>query len=188
MILSDLHLGKTGHFRKYGIAVPQNLYKEDLQRLVATITATRANRLIIVGDLFHSESNLELELFRRWRDDLPEVAIDLIKGNHDILVPQWYENTGITVHEEALLINRFLFQHDPGEITDTGNFSFSGHIHPGVRIRGAARQALHFPCFYFGASQCILPAFSHFTGTQRMRPAEGDQFFAIVENTVLKVA
>ena len=30
LILSDLHLGKTGHFRKAGIAVPQAVYKEDL--------------------------------------------------------------------------------------------------------------------------------------------------------------
>ena len=31
LLLSDLHFGKTGHFRKEGIAVPQDIYKEDLQ-------------------------------------------------------------------------------------------------------------------------------------------------------------
>ena len=34
LIVSDLHFGKTGHFRKSGIAVPQSVYEEDLQRLV----------------------------------------------------------------------------------------------------------------------------------------------------------
>ena len=34
LIVSDLHFGKTGHFRKSGIPVPQTIYKEDLQRLV----------------------------------------------------------------------------------------------------------------------------------------------------------
>ena len=34
LIVSDLHLGKTGHFRKAGIAVPQSVFKEDLQHLL----------------------------------------------------------------------------------------------------------------------------------------------------------
>ena len=37
LLVSDLHFGKTGHFRKSGIAVPQAVYKEDLQRLVHLI-------------------------------------------------------------------------------------------------------------------------------------------------------
>ena len=39
LILSDLHFGKTGHFRKAGIAVPQQVYKEDLQRLISLLIA-----------------------------------------------------------------------------------------------------------------------------------------------------
>ena len=31
LILADLHFGKTGHFRKSGIGVPQTIYREDLQ-------------------------------------------------------------------------------------------------------------------------------------------------------------
>ena len=31
LIIADLHIGKTGHFRKSGIPVPQNVFKEDLQ-------------------------------------------------------------------------------------------------------------------------------------------------------------
>ena len=87
LILSDLHFGKTGHFRKAGIAVPQDVYKEDLQRLVSTIQHFRANQLIIVGDLFHSHLNKELEWFRRWRSDLSSLKIQLIKGNHNIHHP-----------------------------------------------------------------------------------------------------
>ena len=37
LVVSDLHIGKTGHFRKAGIAVPQSVFKEDLQRLVSLI-------------------------------------------------------------------------------------------------------------------------------------------------------
>ena len=37
LILSDLHLGKSGHFRKAGIAIPQNILQEDLFRLLSEI-------------------------------------------------------------------------------------------------------------------------------------------------------
>ena len=59
LIVSDLHFGKTGHFRKSGIPVPQNIYKEDLQRLVSQIQHFNASHLIVVGDLFHSVANKE---------------------------------------------------------------------------------------------------------------------------------
>jgi len=62
LIISDLHFGKTGHFRKSGIAVPQGVYKEDLQRLVSQIQYFQPSQLIIVGDFFHSQLNKELEL------------------------------------------------------------------------------------------------------------------------------
>ncbi|MFI5157122.1 MAG: metallophosphoesterase, partial [Chitinophagales bacterium] len=49
LIVADLHLGKTGHFRKEGIAVPQSVYKADLQRLISQLYLFKAERLIIVG-------------------------------------------------------------------------------------------------------------------------------------------
>ncbi|HEX5655055.1 MAG TPA: metallophosphoesterase, partial [Chitinophagaceae bacterium] len=97
LIISDLHFGKTGHFRKAGIAIPQNVYKEDLQRLVSLLQYFQPGQLIITGDLFHSKANKELELFKKWRQDLSALPIHLVKGNHDILQDQWYEEAGITV-------------------------------------------------------------------------------------------
>ena len=37
LILSDLHIGKSGHFRKNGIGIPQNMLSEDMHRLFAEI-------------------------------------------------------------------------------------------------------------------------------------------------------
>ena len=47
LIVSDLHFGKTGHFRKSGIAVPQSVYKEDLQRLVNLLHHFRPQQLLM---------------------------------------------------------------------------------------------------------------------------------------------
>ncbi len=190
LILSDLHLGKTGHFRKSGIAVPQNVYKEDLQRLFSLIQFFKPAELIIVGDLFHSRENKELDLFKKWRSDLSPVAFHLVKGNHDILPAAWYQSADITVTENELNQHPFSFIHDPLEqptIGEEEKYYFTGHIHPGVSIRGMAKQSLHFPCFYFTETYCILPAFSRFTGTVSVPAKKGDHVFAIVENSIIKV-
>jgi metallophosphoesterase superfamily enzyme len=98
LIVSDLHFGKTGHFRKSGIAVPTDVYKEDLQRLWQQIQYFKPDSLIIVGDLFHSRANLEHSWFKRWRQDMPMVDMHLVIGNHDILHPDDYSDMGLTVH------------------------------------------------------------------------------------------
>ena len=166
LVISDLHFGKTGHFRKSGIPVPQHVYKEDLQRLFNQVQFFKPQKLIVVGDLFHSDANKELELFKKWRLDLPGLDIQLVKGNHDILIADWYTQAEINVITENLVVKNFCFRHDfsSSASDQLSYYTFSGHIHPGIRLNGLARQSLRFPCFYFTESYCILPAFSRFTG------------------------
>ena len=188
LIVSDLHFGKTGHFRKSGIAVPQAVYKEDLQRLVHGIQYFQPRQLMVVGDLFHSRQNKELELFQRWRHDFPDLHIHLIKGNHDILHDSWYQQCGIHVTEDELQLGCFRFRHDLDEVAAHDNaYFFSGHIHPGVRIKGAAKQSLSFPCFYFAKAFCVLPAFSRFTGIALVQPDYEENVFAIVNDHIVQL-
>lgn len=192
LIVSDMHFGKTGHFRKAGVAVPQSVFKEDLQRLVDQLQYFQPATLIIVGDLFHSDANKELELFLKWRNDLPQLNIELVKGNHDILKPAWYTAANIAVNQPVLTIHEFCFQHDfgkclPGVEKKNDHYLFSGHIHPGVRISGLGKQSLRFPCFYFTPEYCVLPAFSKFTGVAIIDPQEHEHVFAIVNNSLIKI-
>jgi DNA ligase-associated metallophosphoesterase len=189
LIISDTHFGKTGHFRKSGIPVPQNVYKDDLQRLISQVQYFKPQQLIVVGDLFHSVANKELDLFQRWRSNLSALHIHLVKGNHDILKREWYTSTSIEVANDHLSIANFCFVHDiqqacePSEHTD---YYFSGHIHPCVSVSGLGRQSLKFPCFYFGKEFAILPAFGKFTGTALIEPNKTDSVFAILPSNVLK--
>jgi DNA ligase-associated metallophosphoesterase len=188
LIVADLHVGKTGHFRKEGIGVPQQIFKDDLHRLLSQILFFKAERLIIVGDLTHSVENKEMGLFRRWRKDFPSLYVHLVKGNHDILDDKWYRETEITVNAGQYLEKSFLFIHDilePGLKATKGQYIFSGHLHPGISIRGRGRQALHFPCFYFANNHCVLPAFSRFTGTYQVDPKEDEKAFAIIEKEIV---
>jgi len=198
LIVSDLHFGKTGHFRKSGIAIPASVYTEDLQRLVLQIQYFQPSQLIIVGDMFHSLANKEMDLFLKWRNDLSGLRIQLIRGNHDILTSQWYARAGIDVSRLCFSRSPFQFIHDisdtqqelpEGEKTGTAisGYSFSGHIHPGIRLHGAGRQSLHFPCFYFRKTYAVLPAFSRFTGISLIRPVTGDEVFAIVDQALIRI-
>ncbi|MBD0332934.1 MAG: ligase-associated DNA damage response endonuclease PdeM [Chitinophagaceae bacterium] len=185
LIISDVHFGKTGHFRKAGIAVPQTVFKEDLQRLLDVIKFFNAQKLFIVGDLFHSGANLELELFKRWRNDIASLYVYLIKGNHDILQKQWYADADIALTKDELLIGSICFTHN--KCKQHEYFTFCGHLHPGIVMHGLGKQSLRFPCFYFSNEHCILPAFSKFTGLTKIEPNRKDSVYAIVENKLLKV-
>ena len=112
LIVSDLHLGKTGHFRKEGIAVPQAVYKDDLHRLFHIIQYYKPEQLIIAGDMFHSKMNKEVDQFTRWRNDVSHLHIHLIKGNHDILLDGHYSTAGITISHQFLHVDKFCFVHD----------------------------------------------------------------------------
>lgn len=186
LIVSDLHFGKTGHFRKSGIPVPQNVYKEDLQRLISLLNYFKPEQLIVVGDFFHSHENIELDWFKKWRNDLSYLKILLVKGNHDILKNDWYQQAGIEVIEKELLIQPFLFTHDKC-IDNQDVYTFCGHIHPGIYLSGLGKQGVRLPCFYFAKDRCILPAFSRFTGIALIEPAKNENVFAIVENKLVQM-
>jgi len=174
LLVSDLHFGKTGHFRKNGINVPAAVYKEDLQRFIHLIAFFKPKKIIAVGDLFHSKANQEIDQFAAMRADFPELEFLLVKGNHDILSDELYAQLHIQTHHEKLSIGHFDFVHDAAMIDkldkvddavmknksnlmhDAGmmeqfsnqqRFCFTGHLHPAVRIKGAGKQQLQFPCF-----------------------------------------
>ena len=61
LILSDLHIGKTAHFRRHGIPMPDDILQKDLLRLEELISHFEVKTLLIVGDLFHAETNTDMK-------------------------------------------------------------------------------------------------------------------------------
>ena len=190
LVLSDLHWGKTGHFRKNGIAVPTEIAREDLHRLTQQITHFNPEQVIIVGDMFHSRANRELDQWLRWRNDFSSLAFTLIKGNHDILASDWYKEARIQVFNNQWLHPPFTFVHDAADVVSAGveeNITISGHLHPGVAVTGKGKQSLRFPCFYFARPHFYLPAFSYFSGMAMVQPKKSQEVFAIVNDAVMKI-
>ena len=188
LLLSDLHLGKSGHFRKNGIGIPQNIFKEDMQQLLSLIQYFKPKYVLIIGDFFHSHANKEHDFFLRWKKGIAYVNFQLVLGNHDVLNEQWYRDAGISLYEEKLILNQFCFMHDADISALPGNsYTFCGHIHPAVKLSGAGKQSLTLPCFYFSKYHAVLPAFGNFTGTHIVSPKKYDSVYIIAENKVMKI-
>ncbi|UCJ07754.1 ligase-associated DNA damage response endonuclease PdeM [Chitinophaga pendula] len=187
LIVSDLHLGKSAHFRKAGIAVPANIIQEDLYQLQQLITRYCPQRVIVVGDMFHSSTNNDVEYFRLWRRQFLQLRIELVKGNHDILPAALYASLSVQLHDE-LTIGNIRFIHEPCDEGDGEVYTFSGHIHPGMAVSGQGRQRLRLPCFYFGRHCAVLPAFGKFTGLAMITPEEDETVFVIANKDVIQVS
>ncbi len=184
MIISDLHFGKVQHFRKEGLAVPSAAVYKNWQKLFSLLNRSGLKQVVFLGDLFHSDWNHEWKDFSYLLEQFPELNFKLILGNHDKLDESWYQMSRLEALEEMEL-GPYHFSHEPQE---TEAYNLCGHIHPSVRLKGAGRQGIKLPCFYFGKKQGILPAFGQFTGTHKIKVKKDDQVFVISDKEVIQVS
>lgn len=185
--MADLHLGKARHFRRAGIPVPQGVADATWDRLISLLVDFQPERILFLGDLFHSEYNREWEELGALARQFAPSTFELVRGNHDLLTDRDYKRAHIHLHEDHHREGPFLFTHHPLPVTPEGTYNLAGHLHPCVHLRGKARMRTRLPCFYFGAQHGILPAFGQFTGSKSIRPKEGDQVFVIAEERVIRM-
>lgn len=158
---------------------------ENLERLSNLILNNPVNRVIILGDLFHSVYNNAWLLFERFLNHFKSTQFDLVMGNHDILENSNYQMDNLRMMGEQLDLGPFCLTHHPTK--SEHSYNICGHIHPSVYLKGQARQGMKLPCFYFSENQAILPAFGSFTGSAKITATEKDDIFAIADRTIFKV-
>ncbi|QYA25031.1 ligase-associated DNA damage response endonuclease PdeM [Gramella sp. MT6] len=183
LLVADVHLGKVSHFRKHGSAVPLKATSENFIKLDQLRKEFDPEHIVFLGDLFHSSMNLEWNMFEEWIASIDN-RVHLIVGNHDIISPLKYQTLGISIFPEVK-VSGFHLTHHPTETP--GHFNICGHIHPGIKMKGAGKQSLKLPCFFRSSNQMILPAFGEFTGNYIMEPEEGDRVFAITGKEVILI-
>lgn len=183
LVVADLHLGKAAHFRKHGVPVSAKVHHSDLQRLTDALHRYCPQTIVFLGDLFHSEQNAEWDDFISWSNANPQIAQILVRGNHDVLHEEAYAPTLLQLKAEWET-GPFHFTHEPQE---TVGYNLAGHIHPGVRLHGVARQHMTLPCFCFSRKGGLLPAFGNFTGCYQIRPRKGDHIFPVASSSVVSL-
>lgn len=189
LLLADLHLGKSTHFRKHGIPVPNASKQQNWILLHQLFRMARLEEVIFLGDLFHSDYNKDWEVFGELLALYPKLKFSLVSGNHDILDQNHYRRIGLELHPENLRLDPFLLTHEPVENEQNEDlYNLAGHIHPGVKLHGKGKQSHRAACFYFGKLGGILPAFGSFTGLHTLNVQKEDRVFVIADDKVIPIA
>lgn len=187
LIVADVHLGKGAAFRRAGVAVPSGGTQADLARIDALIAHTQAQRLLVLGDLFHTHLSADepaVAAIDAFRARHAALRIEAIRGNHDRGIERLPAHWNIVWHLGSRHEPPFVFAHEPAP--DARGYVLSGHIHPVLKLR-ARHDALRLPVFWFGAAAAddgqggigVLPSFGAFTGGHPVQPAAGDQVIAV---------
>lgn len=185
LIVADIHLGKATHFRKHGMALPVQSSEKDYEVLQKLIVKFQPEKIFFLGDLFHSDYNAEWNRFESFRTQNSTVSFVLIKGNHDILPLKKYAECNVEVinnflHENILLLHE-------SDATNNKAFILSGHIHPGIKLKGKGKQTLSLPCFYQKENELILPAFGALTGLYFIQPEKKEAVYVVAANEVVRL-
>ncbi|MFO1499358.1 MAG: ligase-associated DNA damage response endonuclease PdeM [Verrucomicrobiota bacterium] len=189
LFVADVHFGKDATFREHLRWVPPGTTTDDLARLRGLLFRYAVDRLVILGDAFHSESAQEDQTFhelRTWRASLDATVI-LIEGNHDRRAKAIANELNFEQPEPDFSLPPFDLRHRP-TTASSKRYVLCGHLHPVVTARGLARQRLQLRCFWASSFQCVLPAFGGFTGGYPIRPAPDDRVILIADGKVLAAA
>lgn len=188
LFVADVHLGKVESFRAQGVPVPRGATQSTLERLSALLLATDAKRLVVLGDLLHARWALEpatLDPLRNWRDAHRHLACLLIRGNHDDHAGDPPADLDIQTVDAPWRLGPFALCHEPMQVEDA--YALAGHTHPAVRLNGRGGDSLRLPCFRFGPTGAVLPAFGDFTGGMLFEPNPGERLFAIAQERVFEL-
>ncbi|MGF1555380.1 ligase-associated DNA damage response endonuclease PdeM [Paucihalobacter sp.] len=180
LVLADIHIGKSTHFQKHGIAIPNTIFRNDLNKLEMLIHHFNPQKIIVVGDMFHAENNSEIQQFKDWKTQNSDVQFVLIKGNHDRYYHSIYKDLDVEIMQNELTWEGITFIHNLEHYRVEG-CTVSGHLHPGIYLKAKARQHIKLPCFAIGKQHLILPAFSEFTGLNARLDSHSFKFFAFTE-------
>lgn len=184
LIVSDVHVGKAGHFAANGLPIPLLAFKENCWNLAVLYDQYCPERVLFLGDLFHSRRNAEWDFFHDFNQNYPALKNVLIRGNHDSLADHLYTDLGLTLVDE-LEEGPFRMVHEPEE-GKSERYRLCGHIHPAVRLRGGT-DSMRLPCFWFGKFEGVMPAFGSLTGMHRVKPKKGDEVYVTTGQKVVSV-
>ena len=188
LLIADAHIGKAVSFRKLGVPVPGGTTGETLRRLDALLQATGAQHIVFLGDLLHSVRARAPETVgavARWRAAHPGLQLTLVRGNHDSHAGDPPADWGVQCVNEPFACAGLALCHHPD--TAAKAYVLAGHVHPAAIVGGRTRERLRLPCFHFGATVGVLPAFGEFTGMHTLPQGPQDRVYVTTGDVVREV-
>lgn len=186
LLVCDMHLGKSETFQSLGIPIANQVNQATIDRLHQLCLLLKPQRLIILGDLFHSKIGLVEEVIAQWTTFVESIAatVQLIVGNHDRQLMDLLSSQGMEWTTEAIQLDRLILSHHPAPQPDCLNIC--GHIHPCIRIK-TRLDNLRLPCFFLDGTTnvLVLPSFGEFTGGHEMKVTKKTIAYAVVEDAIV---
>ncbi|GAB3412584.1 ligase-associated DNA damage response endonuclease PdeM [Massilia agilis] len=177
LVVADIHFGKAAAFRSLGVPVPRGTTTENLLALDALVERYGVRHIVFLGDFLHARAahaRATQAALLAWRRRHPDLALTLVRGNHDRHAGDPARELGIGLVDEPHNLGPFSFCHHP-DLAAPG-YVLAGHVHP-VFVLATRFDALRLPCFVVGTSRMILPSFGAFTGGHVVTPGAGDQIY-----------
>ena len=188
LFLADTHFGKSASIREAGVPLPAGSTKADLKLISGLLELTKAERLFILGDLFHRKAKRLkpcFDLIENWRGLWSELDITLIRGNHDYQAGDPPQSWNFQCVDEPHILGPFCLRHEPGN--RLGKFLMHGHIHPKVTLSDPIGGALRLKCFVYENHKLVLPSFGSLTGGVKAKPSKNGRVYAVTEEFVKDV-
>jgi len=189
LFVADTHFGKEATFRRHGIPVPKGSTDGTLRSLSTLIAEVDAERLVVLGDLFHARSSLSRDVCQSMEVFFgrhTSVEITLVRGNHDAHVGQLPASWPIDVVEPGLRMGSLALTHEPSTPTDDSTLVLCGHIHPGINFGNGSESLGRMPCFWMHNHCLVLPAFGQFTGLHCVKPTKDDRTWIVANNEIVE--
>ena len=162
LLICDIHLGKGEYFQQNGIPLTNNSDEQNLLRIKNIVKEHSPDKLIILGDLFHSKYSISESLKNKVEllAETLNIKIELIVGNHDIGCK--VKNINFLNFKRS---NNFIFTHEPIEKLEDNILNICGHYHPKIYLKDS-KDKLSFRCFALDKKNNVfyLPAFGDLTG------------------------
>jgi uncharacterized protein len=189
LLVADAHFGKAATFRARGVPVPHGTTADNLTRLDALIDRWTVQAIVFLGDFLHAreaQAAPAIAALASWRARHAQVAMTLVRGNHDARAGDPPAHLDIDVVDESWTVGPFSMRHHP-DPCDRG-YVLAGHLHPGYVLHGRTGDGLRLPCFWFGSETGsrvgVLPAFGAFTGTWIVDALPADRVFVVAPDAV----
>jgi len=162
LLICDIHLGKAEYFQQNGIPLTNNSDQNNFARMKKIVKKYSPEKLIILGDLFHSKYSIDKTLQKKV-EDLPELLktnVELVLGNHDVGCD--IKNIKIV---DIRKTKNITFSHEPVNLENNKTLNICGHYHPKIYLKNNGDK-LSFRCFAMDINKNVLylPAFGDLTG------------------------
>ena len=162
LLICDIHLGKAEYFQQNGIPLTNNSDENNFARIKNLVKNYGPEKLIILGDLFHSKYSID-ETLQKKVEDLPRILktnVELVLGNHDI----GCDIKNIKIFDIKKIKN-ITFSQESVNRANNKNLNICGHYHPKLFLKSNGDK-LSFRCFALDKNKntLFLPAFGDLTG------------------------